>query len=172
MNFIWIILLVLAGYSFIVYFVLRLIVPFFGYGGFKMPAEIPQEIKQKISELEGRSASQNEYLKAAYDFIIGRWNLSRGTTILYAARAFRSNILKIWNSPGYAHCTTQNYILFLLLAGSRYFKPEDIKTKVVVFNFFIHQYLKVKVRDTWVDTDPAGAGIRGEPLGRHIEWFG
>jgi hypothetical protein len=42
----------------------------------------------------------------------------------------------------------------------------------VFVNFVIHQYLQVKVDNGWIDVDPAGTGIRGKPLGKHLSWFG
>ena len=167
----WIILII-AAYFFLVFVVLRLIAPFMGFGGLTMPAELPKEIRDKITELESTSANQDSYLQAAYDFVAVRWHAGRITTVFFAPLAFRKNISVVWQSPGYAHCNTQNYLLFLLLAGSKFFKPRDIQLRTVFFNFFIHQYLQVKIGNRQIDADPAGTTIRGKPLGRHISWLG
>lgn len=156
-----------------VFVLTRMITPFLGFGEFKLPEEIPQKIKEKITELESASATPEEYLKFSYDFITSRWHAGRLATLRFAPLAFRSDISKIWDEPGYAHCNTQNYLLFVLLAGSKFFKQTDIKTQYIFFNFFIHQYLRVNISSSkWLDVDPAGASIRGMPLGTHISWFG
>jgi hypothetical protein len=61
---------------------------------------------------------------------------------------------------------------WITLAKSKYFKPEDITFHCNFFNFFIHQYLKVRVANNLIFADPAGASIRGELLGGHINFFG
>lgn len=172
MEVVRILLIVIAVYFFLVFVVLRLLVPFLGFGRFMMPENLPEEIKNAVQELEGRSLSQEDYLKSAYDLVIARWHAGRMVTIFKARSAFRKNLSTIWNSPGYAHCNTQNYILFVLLAGSRFFQAKDIEPRCVFFNFFIHQYLRVRINGEIVAADPAGASIRGKTLGEHIEFFG
>lgn len=167
----WIIV-ILAAYFFLVFVGTRLVIPYYGFKQFSLPKEIPAEIKNKITELELQNPSAEGYLRAAYSFVISRWYAGRGDTVYRAPLAFRKNLLQIWQSPGYAHCHTQDYVLFVLLAGSKFFKPEDIQTRYVFFNFFTHQYIKVRVGEKCVDVDPAGASIRGMPLGKHIAWFG
>ena len=39
-----------------------------------------------------------------------------------------------FNSPGYAHCTTVNFVLHTLLARSRYFTRDDIRVRHTFFN--------------------------------------
>jgi len=68
---------------------------------------------------------------------------------------FDTDLKILWNRKGFAHCMVFNYALFVLLAGSKYFKAEDIKPVVIFYNFFIHQYLKVRVGDKWIYADPA-----------------
>lgn len=166
-------LLVIASlYFFIVFIALRLITPFMGFGKLPILIPIPEEIKIKIKELESASATPEEYLVLAYGFVTSRWHAGRFDTIQRAPLAFRKDLTKIWSEPGYAHCNTQNYILFVLLVGSKFFNPEDVKGKCVFFNFFIHQYLQVQVAGRLISADPAGASIRHKPLGSHIKLFG
>lgn len=79
---------------------------------------------------------------------------------------------QVWNTPGYAHCNTQNYLLYLLLLASNLFSPVDIRIQTVFCNFFIHQYLQVRINGSWINVDPAGGTIRGLPIGRHISLWG
>ena len=143
-----------------------------GFGGLEAPKDIPTEIKNKIVELENKSGSELEYLQVAYDFVTSRWHAGRLETIFYVPLAFRTNLSEILGQPGYGHCNTQNYFLYVLLVKSKYFKPEDIKLKTVFFNFFIHQYLQVRISGKFMDADPAGASIRGKQLGQRISFFG
>ena len=61
---------------------------------------------------------------------------------------------------------------FVMLANSKFFKEDDIRFKYIFLNFVPHQYLQVKVGEKWIDFDPAGAGIRGKPLGTHQSFLG
>lgn len=172
MTILYVLVAIIAVYFSLVFVVLRLIVPFMGFGRFTMPQRIPQNIQDAIKELEATSQNPKEYLRAAYNLVVSKWHAARFATVLHVSSAFRTDLDTLWNSPGFAHCHTQNYILFVLLAGSKYFKELDVKPKVVFFNFFIHQYLQVKVENQIINVDPAGASIRGKPLGEHIKWFG
>jgi hypothetical protein len=172
MDILYYLVVILAAYFFIVFVLLRLVVPFMGFGRLRLPKALPEEYKVAIADLEGKASSSEEYLRLAYDLVLSKWHAGRMDTIYHAPKAFRTDILKIWNQPGYAHCTTMNYVLFILLAGSKYFKPEDIQVKSVFFNMFIHQYLKVRIGDRWINADPGGAAIRGLPFGARARFFG
>lgn len=162
----------IAFYFLLIFFILRLVTPFMGFGRFSLPHHLPQEVIDAIAELERNAETPEAYLTSAYNFVVSRWHAGRFATVRYAPLAFRTDISAIWHQPGYAHCNTQNYILFLLLAGSSFFKPTDIRPTCVFFNFFIHQYLQVTVPSGQIAVDPAGASIRGIPLGGRIEFFG
>lgn len=168
----YILLAIITFYFLLIFVILRLIAPFLGFGKFHLPEKIPQEISDKIVELEKSAASPERYAKSAYDFVVSQWHAGRFGTIQHAPLAFRRDILQIWKSPGYAHCNTQNYILFLLLAGSTFFTEKDIEPRCTIFNLFIHQYLRVTLPGGTISLDPAGASIRGMPYGSHIKFFG
>ena len=143
-----------------------------GFSRLQLPREIPLVVREKIDELESKSTNQLEYLTAAYNYVTATWRAGRLTTIFYAHLAFRKNLTALFSAPGFAQCNTQNYVLFVLLAGSKYFKPSDVQVKTVFFNMFIHQYLEVIVEGKILKVDPAGASIRGMPLGTYIKFFG
>ncbi len=172
MNFLYISIFLISGYFFLIFIVLRILVPFMGFSRLKLPKEIPNAIREKIEELETKSGNSYEYLREAYTYITSNWHAGRFTTVLYAHLAFRKNLEKINSTPGFAQCNTQNYLLFVLLAGSKYFKESDIRVRTVFFNMFIHQYLEVRVEGKTLSVDPAGASIRGMPLGKYISFFG
>ena len=146
------------------------------FGGFKPPRKIPEEIQAAIAELELRATDQRSYLEAAFELVMDKnesqWHHSRLKAALRIPRAFVSNLSEIWETNDFIYCTGINYLVSALLVNSKYFKPEDIEVKHVFVNMFIHQYLKVRVGNAWVDVDPAGTGIRGKPLGTHLAGFG
>lgn len=143
-----------------------------GFGNYSPQAEITPEIKAQILELEQKSKDPASYLKNAFDFVLGRWYAVRYKAVTELLKLFRTDLVKIWREPGYAHCTTQNFILYNLLVHSRYFKPEDIKAKNVFLNFVPHQYLEVKVGDNWVEIDPAATSCGITTYGKRGSFFG
>ena len=165
-----------AVYVILVFFVSRLVVPFMGFRQQTMPVEIPPEIKTVIAELESKATNQREYLQAVYDLILDKtlhqWRHTRFGAATHFHRGFVKDLAEIWQTRNFVYCTGINYAAFVLLCGSKYFRPEQIQTRHVVVNFFIHQYLRVQLGDQWVDFDPAGTGIRGHGLGHHLSWFG
>lgn len=165
-----------ALYSFCIYIASRFLVPFMSFSGFKAPAKIPEEIKAAILDLELRATSERTYLEAAYELVLDKtlhqWHHTRFAAATHLHRAFVKDLGEIWLTKKFLYCTAINYLLFTLLVGSKYFKTEDVKVRHVFVNFFIHQYLKVKVNGGWVDVDPAGTGIRAKPLGTHLAGFG
>lgn len=177
MNIFLIIIAILAGYFFIVFFVLRLVVPLMGFGGkFVFPGQLPNNIKQAVSSLEQASAGPEQYLRNVYGLIMEKtlrqWKHGRLKAGTYLHRLFVKNAEEMWSANKFLYCQGINYLSFLLLAGSRFFSTDDIRVKTVFLNFVPHQYLQVRLQGQWVDFDPAGAGIRGQGLGRHAEWFG
>ena len=172
---IWL-LIIVTVYFFLVFVVLRLFVPFLGFKQFSMPTELPPEIRQTITDLENKSQTPAAYLQAVYDFIMDKnakqWKHTRFKAATKLPRMFVSDLTEIWQTQDFLYCTAINYAAFVLLAGSKFFKASDVKTKHVFVNFIIHQYLQVSVDHTSVDFDPAGTGIRGLGLGHHLSFFG
>jgi hypothetical protein len=166
-----IIALVLAGYFFVVFFVLRLVVPFMGFSEPEVPKQIPDEMVQMIKTWEAQASKPEDFLQNVFEFVRKNWWSDRFKTILKFPLAFRSDINQIWHERGYAHCTTANYVLFVLLVNSKFFKPGEIRFRQVFLNFFIHQYLQVRVGDRWLDVDPGGSNIGKFGLNRHASGF-
>ncbi len=170
-TFYWI-LAIVAAYFLLVFVALRLVVPYMGFRQYQPPTSLPQEMKEKISELEAQSPDQKAYLDAVYKTVSERWQHSRFQAALQLPKLFRSDLEKIWHVKGFAYCSTINFVIYTFLANSKFFKTEDIKVKHVFLNFVPHQYLQVKVGERWIDIDPAGAGIRGLGIGHHASIFG
>lgn len=157
-------------YIFIVFFLLRWVVPFFGYEPFVELTTIPVDMLKFINLMESKSNSQGEYLKLVYDALSLKWQGERLKTITESPKAWRTDIDEIWNSHGFAHCHTIDYIFFILLVKSKYFKPDDVRVQFVMLNFFIHQYLEVRVEGKWIDVDVWASNL-GVPFGKHAELF-
>ncbi len=176
MDYILLVFEILAGYFFIVFVVLRLVAPFMGFRGFKVPLDVPEEIMNTIADLENKSVNQQVYLEAVYKIILYKtnyqWKHTRFQAALRLNRLFVKDLQNIWSTPNFLYCTAINYLSFTMLVKSKYFKIEDIKVRYVFLNFVVHQYMQVKVGGTWVDFDPAGAGIRGFNLGNYASFFG
>lgn len=172
MDWIFIILTVVAGYFVLAFVVFRLIVPFMGFKPYQVPKELPEEVRLKIKELEAQSQDQDEYLLKAFQFVISRWYAVRYKAVTELHKLFRSDMEKIWHETGYAHCSTQNFILHALLVGSRFYKPEDVRVRHVFLNFVPHQYMEVKVAGKWIDVDPAAVSSGITVFGKHGEGLG
>ena len=173
----WVILSAVVIYCFLVFIASRFLVPFMDWGGFKPATQVPDGIKAAIAELEARAINQRSYLEAVYDLVMqknrSQWHHTRLRVLLNLPRAWVTELSEIWETHDFIYCTGMNYLVAALLVDSKYFKAEDIRVRHTFVNFFIHQYLQVNVRgSSWVDVDPAGSGIRGKPLGTHLEWFG
>lgn len=172
----WIILSAIIVYIFLVYVASRFVVPFMGWGGFKPAVKVPDEIKAAIADLELRAHDQQSYLEAVFNLIMEKnerqWKHTRFKAATRLLRAFVTDLGEIWSTKDFLYCTSIDYLAAALLVNSKYFKSEDIKVRHTFVNFFIHQYIQVRVGDKWIDFDPAGTGIRGRPLGTHLAGFG
>lgn len=122
----WIIIGIFSLYILVFFVLARLFIPFYGFKQYRIPTVIPKTIKDAIVQLEQKAHSPKEYLLTVYNFVQQKWQAERLKTIISLPLAFRTNLEQIWQSPGYAHCLTINFITFILLAKSRYFQEQDI----------------------------------------------
>jgi hypothetical protein len=186
MNILTYILIVVLAYFFLVFVLFRVIAPFYGFGQYEPPTDLPPKVRQAIADLESKSSDQISYLQAVYNFVtdktINQWKHTRFKAGTHLAKAFINDLEEIWESEGFVYCTAINFVAYTLIANSKFFsrgegsgsagKADNVKVRHVFLNFVTHQYLQVKVGDKWVDFDPAGSGIRGRNLGTHASIFG
>ena len=176
MTIFWTILIIIAAYFFLVFVVSRLVVPFMGFKQYLPPTDLPPEIKQAIAELENKSHDRMSYLQAVYGLVLDKtlhqWKHTRFKAATRLSRAWDKDLSEIWQTRDFIYCTAINYLIFAMLASSKYFKTQDVRIRHMFVNFFIHQYLQVNVAGKWIDIDPAGTGIRGKFLGTHLSFFG
>lgn len=155
-------------YIAVVWVGLRLAVPNLGFRTSPLPDAVPPELTEAIARLDAEAADNADYLRKAYAYITARYQGSRLKTFTRFWVAFLDPLRL---RPGYAPCTTQNYLLRLLLVRSGRFSEGDMEVRVVLLNGFIHQYLRVHVNGAWVDADPWSASL-GVPLGGRSAYFG
>lgn len=156
MNAYIIFLFIVFSYFFIVFILIRLIVPFLGFKKHELPKEIPFEMESVIIELKKVSKDKNDFLRKAYDFLIKKYHGARLQTIVRLDLLFLTDLEKIWGRPGYIPCSTHNHLLRIFLVKSGFFNDAEIRLKHKFVNFNIHQHLQVKVDDDWMNVDPAG----------------
>ena len=169
-------LIIFSLYFLVVFVGFKFLAPYFIQRDFVLPKPLPEFIQAAVFDLESAAKDQRAYLEAAYSLVMDKnerqWKHTRFQAAFNLPRLFVKDLEELWSTKDFIYCTGINYILFVLLASSKFFKPGDVRVKNVFLNFVLHQYLEVRVGEAWVDVDPAGAGIRGRPLGKHAEWFG
>jgi hypothetical protein len=155
-------------YVFVVWILLRLIVPHLGFSREPIPESIPQELKEMIDLYHQSSKDNFEFLQQAYKYVTSKYTGSRGKTIFQFWRAFGDVYTK---SEGFLPCNGQNFLLRTFLVKSGRFSEKDIKIKTIPLNLFLHQYLQVKVGERWIDVDP-WSHFLGVPMGKRSAFIG
>ena len=166
---IYIILIAIAGWLFLSFFVARFFVPHLGFWKSKLPDRIPQSMADKINELKRKSKSSSDFLRLAHEFLGNKYHTERLNTIFKFYYVFL-DIDKVWEKSGFIHCTQSANMMRVFLAKSGLFREEDIKIKHTFASFTIHQYLQVKIDDKWIDVDVGEKNV-GIPLGKHCRFW-
>lgn len=162
MNIPTIIFIFIGIYVFLIALGSRLIIPNFGFKKSPLPEKIPDRFEKKIDELNISSKTDLEYLKGTYDFLTSKYRGDRSKTITKFWYVFEDPFSF---ESGYIPCVVFNYLVRVMLVKSDRFREEDVKVVVIPFNFVVHQYLKVKIDNCWIDIDP-GAKYRGISFGK------
>ncbi len=162
-----IVIYAILGYMAIAWTVPRLVVPHFGFKKKPLPDIIPVDFSALIQRLNVESKDNSDFLKKCYEFVTSRYIGSRTKTVTRFWIAFEEPIN---HRPGFMPCTGQNYLLRLVLVKSGRFSDAEVAVKVTPLNFFLHQYLKVKVVDSWVNMNPWSSFL-GVPRGMKISFF-
>lgn len=164
---------ILVLYLLTVFVGIRLVVPFMGFGyRFRLPSEVlPSDMKQVIGKLEAQASNQKEYLELVYEYIRSNFSGGRFKTVRHPFLAFNTALDTLWVQREFSHCHSINFIFCVMLVESKYFLETDIKIQHTFYNLFIHQYVKVKVGETWIDADPS-VTYRNLRLGEHAKLIG
>lgn len=153
-----------VAYLILVWVLMRLVVPHLGFKKEPLSDVLPKEFEAYIRQIDSESSGNLDFLRKSYEFVISRYKGSRVKTVTQFWKVFCDPITE---KPGFMPCTGQNYLLRLMLVKSGRFKESDVILKVVPFNLFIHQYLRVRVNDMWMDVDPWSSFL-GVPPGKKI----
>jgi len=164
------VIIIIALYIIIVFILIRLFIPHFGFKCKSLPDKIPLEMEKVINELKSKAKSAGEFLALAYDYLGSKYRSERFNTVLKFHYLFK-DLDEVWTRSGYLPCSQSNYIMKIFLTRSGFFRASDIKTKHVFVNFVPHQYLRLKINKQWIDID-VGEKQRGLPIGRHLKFFG
>ncbi|HXS14550.1 MAG TPA: hypothetical protein VN711_00285 [Candidatus Saccharimonadales bacterium] len=154
-------------YIIFVFFDLRLLVPYLGFGTEAISQTLPQELVDEIEKIGNEATSNEEFLKKSYDYITSRFHGDRFKTIYQCFYAFRPLFS---HRTGYLPCSMQNQLLKIMLIKSSRFQSQDIRVKTTVVDFFIHQYMEVRLDNGWIPVDPWGKSL-GIPFGEYAFGF-
>lgn len=154
-------------YFVIVFVGIPLLVPFYSYSNTDPDPIVPSDFLKIIEKINMESKSNLDYLHKSYDYLTNKYYGSR-IGFLYDIKASFSNIFSKKN--GLLPCNIFNELLKIMLIKSGRFTNSGVKRKIVFLNFFIHQYLSVKVGDKWIIVDPTYSNM-GIKFGNRAIFF-
>lgn len=168
-------LIVVTSYFIIVFVLSRFFIPHLGWRKEKLPEDIPAVWQSEIDNLKKRAASRQEFLSLAYDYLGQKYTYSappffRRFQVFPNFPTLFTSLSGLYERKGFMHCTQLNLLLRLFLTKSGFFREEDIRIKHVFVNFFIHQYLQIKVDGAWLDVDLFGYSS-GLKIGQSLKFF-
>ncbi|MFH1592694.1 MAG: hypothetical protein ABIB47_04995 [Candidatus Woesearchaeota archaeon] len=141
---------------------------------FSLPVKLPKELKKEISKLRKIKAKKKVILESL-NFIKKNFESNSLLLFLKLHRHYYKDLSSILKKRGFFPCHILAFILRVLLIESGRFKEEDIKVHYTFYSGIIHEYLKVFVKNNWVNVDP-WAYNQGVPFGKFgmgpvIDWF-
>jgi len=126
---------------------------------------IPKELKKEILKLK-KITDKKKCILAALKYIKRNFKSTYFLLFIQLHKHYYSNLSNIIKKKGFWPCHIQLFILKVLIIKSGKFKDKDIQTHYSIYNGVIHEYLKIKLNNNWIDVDPWGYN-RGIPLGYH-----
>ena len=167
MHWLYIPLTLLLFYFFLIFTIAPRVVPFMR----KKPiGRVPREVDEVVKRLERRSKTPHDYIRECADHILSDKHCARIKAFFIFPRALERNLSVLFKRRGFLHCNHLNQLMRVMLARSKFFSDDDIRIRTVFLNFFVHQYLQVRVAGQWYDVD-LGADHFGIPLGKHAWGF-
>ena len=134
-----------------VFFALRLVVPYLEFRKKPVPTTIPTELTEVIDRLNNESTNDEDFLYKSYDYVVSKYYGNHHKSITMFWKAFQNPFKQ---KDGFMHCMGQNIILRTMLIKSGRFRDEDIELKITGISGFIHQYLLVSIGDCVMKVDP------------------
>ena len=157
-------------YSLMFFVLSRFFIPHLGFKKLKVPKRLPKNVSLMIYRLKKKSKNRYDYLKNVYNCLTKKYQGKRGTLLKNPHLLFETNLRSIWAKKGFLPCHTFNYLMRLFLVRSKMFKEKEIKIGHTFFNFNLHQYMEVKVKNKWLKVDPWARGI-GIKFGNYARLF-
>lgn len=163
-----ILIYLISAYFILVFVGIRLIVPYYGFGQSKVTEKIPKELLSEIKKISLISKNNLEFLKNSYDFLTRNYYGSKVELFTKWRYAFDGIFT---HKTGFIPCNVFNELLRVFLIKSGRFEDNDIRKRVTLLNFFIHQYLQVNIDGKWIDVDMEYKNM-DVPFGKHASIFG
>jgi hypothetical protein len=144
----------LVGYFVFMFFVTRFIVPHMGFWKENLPKSIPSSLDAKIRELKRKSKSPQQFVRFVYDLLRNKYHGSHALTFLRPDVVFSRNLDRMWARSGYLSCNQVNWILFIILVRSGFFRESDVRFRCTITpRLMIHQYSEVLLKNKWTPVD-------------------
>lgn len=141
---------------------------------FNILTKLPKELKDEIKKLN-KIKDDKKFVVRALNYL--KKNFQTNSLLLFVRlhKHYYKEAHAILKRKGFFPCHIQVFILRLLLIKSKRFKQEDVKVHYTFYSGIIHEYLKVKVKNKWINVDPWGYN-KGVPFGKHtmgpiVDWF-
>jgi hypothetical protein len=136
----------------------------------QIPDKLPTSLQKAINRLK-RCKSRQECLEKAYFLLAEKYEGSRMKTYLLIHRLFTQSLDDIWTVKGYAHCTSINFVMRVLLLKSGHFNEYEVQNRwSFVWYVSPHQYLRVRTDKGWVNVDVWSKRF-GTKLGSYAHGF-
>ena len=165
-----IIIFIALIYFFIVFILARFIVPYLGFKDDELPKDIPEDIINAVEKIKSKAESKRKFLELAYKYLGDKYYTGRLMTILKFPYLFK-DLNTVWGMRGFMPCTRSNFLMRIFLIKSGFFQEDEIRRRHIFCNFLIHQYLRVKINNEWINVD-VGEKQRGAPIGKYLKYFG
>jgi hypothetical protein len=115
-----------------------------------VPESLPVELGDVLRELS-KKKTKREVLDASYELLTEKYRGHRIKTLTNLFDLFDVDVAKLWSKHGFLHCTNMNYLLKILLVGSKKFNESDVSFHWTTINYYSpHEYLRVRLDDATV----------------------
>lgn len=117
-------------------------------------AELPEDMRASIREIEADSKDKLDFLQKSYSFLAKRFKGYWFPFFLNPASLFWKDLKHIWNYKGVLVCLNLNYISAQFLIHSKFFSERDVSMDwKFLRGFSYHKYLVVNVDGKKIDYD-------------------
>jgi len=160
---IYVLLWILVGYVFFMFFLVRLFVPYLGFWKEPVPDRLPVSLERKIPSF--RNKSKKVLVDSVYRLLSDKYYGRHLLVWVNFDLLFTRDWNKVWSHSGYLPCTQINQLFRIILVKSG-FSDDDIRFRITWSGGLIHQYLQVRLGGGWKTVDIWAAGY-GKKLGEH-----